>query len=249
MKRIYLLLVWAILLCGCSKNDLYYYDADRSALNIWLGTASVAADSVTYNFAYTVTERDSVMFRYRLSGYPADYDRHFELEATEGDGNLVYYSFGDYVVRAGQYEGTFPIYIDKPEGYAEFRGSPGYMVFRLKENTEFEQGANERSSLRIAFRNYVAKPDNWDSDIYPNMPLANYFGTYSDVKYGFIIQVTGLSNFRVRYTVSQDPNLADNEITAIHAVYLRDKCRAALLEYNATHDEPLLDENRQAVVF
>jgi hypothetical protein len=250
MKKKYVVIVFHLLLMfSCAKNDLFYYKDDYVALNIWLGTSTSTLDSLTYNFAYTVNERDSVVFNFRLTGYPVDYDRRFELEAVEGDMNYVYYEYQDYILKAGQYEGTYPLYIDKPAGYEEFKDRQGYIIFKLKETASFAQGAEKSNQLHIIFKNYVAKPDNWDTAVYPYFTLARYFGTYSDVKYGFIIQETGLANFRILYTTSVDPVLEENVITSTHASYLKSKCVAALLEYNATHGTPLTDENGNPVVF
>lgn len=241
-KTIAIMLALAAICCSsCKKNELFFYDEEYSALNIWFGTENVISDSLTYNFAYTVAERDSIMFRVRLTGMPADHDRTFHLKATEGDIASVEFENTEYVLKAGQYEGVYPLYIHKPDGYSEFTTTAGHLRFELEENSDFLPGANESRSLNLVLRNALVKPDDWDEATMPIMPLKNYFGTYSDVKYAFIIQTTGYSNFHVHYSMSAE-GLADDEITHIFADYLKQKCKAALVEYEETHGEPLVDE-------
>lgn len=243
-----LLLIIPVLIASCEKNDELKFEEGKNQINIWLGASGLVEDSVTYNFAYTVAERDSVMFNYRMTGYPLDHDAEFELGIVSGDTNRVYYSFGKYVIPAGHYEGRFPIYIDKPAGYAEFKNDVGEIVFKLKESSTFKEGAKELSRLKVKFRNHVSKPDNWDVAPSPYFTMARYFGAYSDVKYAFIIQTTGMANFKIYYTVAANPELEENTITATQATYFQHLCKVALQEYVAKNG-PLLDENNNEVIF
>ena len=43
------------LLASCSKEEVSVYDTDTTALNIWVGTASIAADSTIYNYSYCLS--------------------------------------------------------------------------------------------------------------------------------------------------------------------------------------------------
>ncbi|MDI3320948.1 DUF4843 domain-containing protein [Pinibacter soli] len=244
----FLIFIISCFLFSCTKEHKFPFPEERNAINIWLGSGSVVEDSVTHNFAYTVTGRDSVMFNFRLSGYPLNHDTKFELQAVSGDTSRVYYTFGIYTIKAGQYEGRFPIYIDKPAGYTEFKNSTGKIVFKLKESPTFLEGAEELSDLTVIFKNAVSKPDNWDAATSPYFAMSKYFGTYSNVKYAFIIQTTGMANFKIYYTVAKDPVLADNTITATQASYFQNLCKAALQAYKDKYG-PLMDENNSEVVF
>lgn len=249
MKLLHVLLaIFSLTFLSCEKNAELNYTKEERKINIWLGTATVAADSLTYNFAYNVPGRDSLMFNYRIAGYPFDQDVQFELQAVSGDTNRVNYSLGKYIIRAGEYQGTAPIYIDKPSGYSEFKNSAGKIVFKLKSSEVYAEGAKELSALNVVFRNYVAKPDNWDAAVYPYFALSRYFGTYSNVKYGFVIQTTGMIDFKVYYTVANNPELEVNTITATQASALQNQCKVALQAYNE-HNPVLVDENNIPVVF
>ncbi|MCM5529214.1 DUF4843 domain-containing protein [Parasegetibacter sp. NRK P23] len=244
----FLLLIGSCALFSCSQKNDFFFPEKKNGLNIWLGSATIREDSVTYNFAYTLAGRDSVMFNYRMSGHPLQQDTEFELEAVSGDTALVPYSFGKYVLKAGTFQGRFPIYIDKPDGYKEFENTTGSIVFRLKPSPVLEEGAKEISGLKLRFRNFVSKPDNWDVATSPYFTMARYFGAYSNRKYSFIIQTTGMANFKIYYTVSNNPVLEENTITATQATYLQNKCKVALQAYVAQHGQ-LMDENNNPVVF
>ena len=250
-RKLYVIGVLWVMLIGysCEENERYYFDRQYSALNIWLGAKNTPVDSFVYNYAYQA-EHDSVIFYVRLTGMPLKEARSFSLEAVEGDIDLVDFSYADYILEAGVNEASFPLYIDKTVDFSGFKDRNGYIVFKMKENNTFVQGVEEYSRLCIILKNGVGKPENWDVATYPYQALSRYFGSYSDVKYSFIIQATGLSNFRIYYTVAQNPDLEDNVITHLEAAYLRTKCQLALQEYNNDPEkEDLRDENGELVVF
>ena len=250
MKKIFTATIICIFLTnlgGCKENERIYFETDYTALNIWfgtsdaLGTSSTVAAQTIYNFAYH-NDMDSVMFYARVSGVMVNYDRPFELEAVSGDINKVEYLFGNYMIPAGRQLMQFPIYFKKPANFNEFKESDGTIVFKVKANTEFREGAQGRDHITVTLRDRVGKPENWDEEVSSlYRALTYFFGTYSNVKYTFIIQVTGLSNFRVYASNTNLPEI-DNLITNNEGIYLNRMCRAALVEYNATHTEPLSDE-------
>jgi len=244
----YLFFICCVAFLSCKKNDELHYAQNKKVMNLWLGTSAVPQDSLTYNFAYAIPGRDSVMFYYRLAGYPLDHDVEFELQAVSGDTSLVHYSLGKYTLKAGQYQGSAPIYIDKPAGYSAFTGAAGKISFRLKPSEALEEGAKEVSTLTVLFKNYVAKPDNWDVATSPYFTMSRYFGSYSNVKYAFIIQTTGMVDFKIYYTTLKDPVLEPNTITATKASAMQSQCKVALQIHNTQYGT-LVDENNNAVVF
>ena len=262
MKKIFLAIAVCLfmtsIMSGCKHNEREYFDAEYTALNMWLGSQRTPTETATYNFVHH-NDMDYISFYVRLTGVPVDYDRTFNIEAVEGDISKVDYVTEDYVLAAGEYEATFPIYFAKPEDYNEFRDSDGYIVFKLKAGSTFEDGAEstggiELNRLHIVLQNSVTKPWNWDEDTYPYMPLANYFGSYSNVKYEFMAGVIGLSDIRVLYGTDLSEE-AENVITYLQANYLATKCRTALVEFNADPENiasgkaPLTDEYGFAVTF
>jgi len=235
---------------SCTKNERMYFDTTHSALNIWFGTATGAVlAQTTYNFAYQ-KDMDSVMFNARLSGKVVDYDRPFTLEAVEGDINKVEFVLGKYMIPAGKYIVQFPIYFKKPANFNGFKDKEGSIVFKMKANDEFVDGAENLNRVTVILKNAVGKPDNWDAEVTSlYRALTYYFGAYSDVKYSFVINVTGKSNFRIYYSTSLPAGTPDNVLTSSQAQYMNRQCRAALAKYNETNTVPLKDEFGNIVEF
>jgi hypothetical protein len=239
---------------GCKQNELNYFDESYSALNIWLGLADRPTDNLVYNFAYR-HDMDEVTFYARITGKAVDYDRPFTLKAIAGHLDKVHVYTYDYVIPAGAYTANFPIRFGKPPFYSEFRYEDGYLVLKV-ESEHFAEGAKSGNNVnmdRLLFilLNGVTKPFNWDSDTSPYLSLTRYFGTYSDVKFEFIIQTLGISEFRSLYSsgyvdLSEYP---DNVYTHVMMDYFALRCRAALATFNSNPENialglaPLIDEH------
>jgi hypothetical protein len=254
MKKSYIFtfILFALMSSGCEQNDLKYFEEETPFLNIWLGTNTIVQDNVTHNFAYSPTDRDAITFNYRIAGDIVDYDRSFELATADPDARLLNFTFGSYKVPAGQREGSFTLYVDKPvdEDVLEvFKNKDLKVNFTVKHTDLFQASPKDYSELKLTFKNAVTKPDNWDIAVAPYRALVEFFGDYSDKKYEFVIQTTGLSNFSVFRTVVVNPELPENTITELHAVALKNQCRIALEQRNLEHGEDLLDEKGFPIVF
>lgn len=249
MRYTYIFLLLIMAIAGCKKNDLQYFEEEVPLLNIWLGTASGVQDSISHNFAYSPTNRDSITFNYRIAGYPVDYDRTFELTTTDDDAKLLNFTFKTYKVPAGKSLGNLAFYVDKPTDPNLFLNRDLKVSFTLKHSEAFQPAMKELSRLKITFKNAVTKPDNWDVAIPASTALKTFFGAYSNEKYKFVIQVTGLSNFVVVNNTNVNPDLPPNTITAVHARALQVQCKIALDQYKLTNGKDLLDENLIPIVF
>ena len=96
-----------------------------------------------------------------------------------------------------------------------------------------EMGEDELCFI-VTFNDRLTIPSNWNS-------LKTYFGEPSLVKYQFIIDVLGISEF---------PTTGDNKYEAGELYYFQDELRVALVKYNNEHkDKPLTDENGNRVTF
>ncbi len=239
---------------ACTNNDYPRFDPDFAALNIWVGTSSAQYDSTTYNYSYSMG-LDSVMFYARIAGVATDTARTFELEAYDGDLEEAEgsYYFGDYVFEAGEYSKTFYIYFNKDnlKDDSSFVDVNGNLYIRLKESETFATGAEDMQEIHIVLKNYLAKPDTWDSASYPYASISNYFGTYSETKYRFMIQVLELVDFKIRYNMSASYDETTNEISTNYAKYLNQEMQLALEEYNSNpdNDPPMRDEFGDIVTF
>ena len=238
---------------SCDKNETPVFDTNYSAINIWFGTESSVLDSVTYNYSYTL-EKDSIMFLCRVVGLPVDYDRTFVLEAYDGDIDEAAgsYTLGSYTIPAGESEAEYPIYFDtsKLTDNQSFTQNDGHLYFRVQANELFATGADNMSTLKVVLRNYLAQPEEWYTQIPPYLTYQRYFGEYSKTKYQFMIQTLGLVDFHIAMTSSVPYDEETNTISSSYASYLVDRMKEALIEYNATHEKPLTDEETgEEVVF
>lgn len=245
-------IVCLIAFTSCDENEYPVYDESYSALNLWLGTTAAPVDSTTYNYSYTL-EEGSVTFYARVIGTLADYDRTFELEVYDGDTDLAdgSYTLEMYTIPAGESLVECKIIFDtsKLKDEEAFTESDGHLYLRMAENEYFNVGAEEYTNMIIVLKNYIAKPDNWDSATYPYRAISVYFGDYSKVKYQFMIQTLGLIDFKISYSQSATYNEETNTVSHNYANYLVTKMQIALDEYNASHDTPLTDETGALVTF
>lgn len=241
---------------GCSENETPVFDKEYTALNIWFGTdygtSFTVLDSTVYNYSYSL-EEGSITFNARAIGVPVDYDRSFTLEAYAGDTELAEGSFSTdtYTIKAGETSAECKITFDtsKLKDSEAFSEKDGHLYFRMVENSDFKTGAENMNSLCVVLKNYLAKPEEWDAATSPHYALYIVFGTYSRVKYQFMIQTLGMQNFTInsRATVAYDEET--NEISYNYARYLAERMALALEEYNNTHDTPLTDETGVLVTF
>lgn len=242
-----------LLVCSCQQEEVDTYDVTRTGLNVWVGTAQgMIYDAVSYNYSYAY-EEGSVTFYARINGVPVNYDRTFTLEAYGDWADVVTPTIREevYTLPAGAVFGTYAVHFNSQllPSSELFTEEDGEIHFRVKPGDTFQMGAENMQSFTVTLRNRIAKPDNWDAANYPLVALSKYFGTYSRVKYQFIIEVTGLVDFTISYFASTAINEERNLISPAYAVYLLQLVQEKLDEYNATHDTPLTDENGEPVTF
>lgn len=245
----------SLVLASCEKNEMPVYDTSYTALNIWFGTSSNALDSTTYNYSYKMGE-GTLTFYARVMGVPVDYDRTFELEVYDGDTGTAAGSYWTetYTIGAGETEVECNIYFDtsKLTDADSFTETDGHLCFRMAANDTFLAGTEDRTNLIVVLKNYLSKPDEWDSATYPLRPYSAYFGTYSKVKYQFMISELGLVDFHINYSTSTPYDEETNTISSAYASYLVQKLKVALEEYNNdlnNTDTPLRDETGSVVSF
>ena len=252
--------VGLLLLTSCSHVDVPTYDTTETRLNIWVGTtAGVVYESTTYNYSYAY-EEGSVTFYAQITGMPVDYDRTFHLEAFGDDASVVAPTvrYEDFVIPAGAIGGTYALHLNTqllPDANL-FSESDGSVQFRVMPGEQFDLGTEDHQAFTVIVKNYLAKPDNWDTvptrnDMLIYFPISKYFGTYSRVKYQFMIEHLGLIDFQIRSSMGAIPAYDEetNTISAAYAVQLQQVMQQALREYNESHDTPLTDEYGELVTF
>ena len=253
MKQFSIFAFILLAITGCSQEEIDSYDTSLTALNIWVGTeAGAVYESVDYNYSYAY-EEGSITFYAQLVGVPVDYDRTFRLEAFSGDSAQVVPTIRtmDYVIPAGATQGTYKVYFNSqrlPDANL-FTDTDGSISFRVVPSSQFAVGTENHQQFTVVLRNYLAKPSNWDTANYPRVPLSKYFGTYSQVKYKFMIEHLGLIDFEINYNAQTSYDETTNVISVAYAIYLQQVMQRALNDYNNSHEVPLTDEFGLPVTF
>ena len=222
-------------------------------LNYLGGTqAGAVYEIATYNYSYAY-EEGSVTFYAQISGLPADHDRTFRLEPFGGDSALMVNTIRteDYVIPAGAIGGTYQVHFNTQllSDPNLFTAEDGHISFRMVSNDDFTIGTEGHQSFTVVLKNYLAKPDNWDKANFPRVALSKFFGTYSRVKYQFMIEHLHLIDFEINYNSQTSYDEELNTVSYAYATYLQQVMQRALNEYNETHDVPLTDEFGNPVDF
>jgi len=207
-----------------------YYDPDK--------------DSMTYSFAIEPNslQVDTVKIPLRIMGVASDHDRtaNIRVVADSSTATEQQYTILPTVVKANDYTAYVPLLVKRmPELKTkevrlllEIDTSADFLpgVYRSQASTS-KAGGSIRFPVRI--NDFLTRPSNWDSFI------TFYFGTYSQVKYKLVIDVTGRTTFLTS---------GDDAVTTSQMTYFKILCRNYLANYNSANP-PLKDENGQLVTF
>ncbi|TKC63921.1 DUF4843 domain-containing protein [Pedobacter hiemivivus] len=208
--------------CGKDKQLMF------SELTSVYVEASV--DSTEYTFATSpvTVVSDTIDIPLRIIGTAATTDREVTFVpkggATAKEG--YHYKIGKTVIKANEFSATVPVYVYRKPG---LKDSVVRVVLELKKNADFNLGFSDRLDYKITISDILSKPTIWDA------AWSAYFGTYSVVKFRFLLQVTGRTNW------NSYPFPADTR-------FMSQRAKNALLEYNQAHGD-MIDEFGQVVVF
>lgn len=194
-----------------------------------------------YSFAFAVTAltRDTIFLSMRVTGAVKDYPRKVLLKAAEGTTATagVDYELKEVTIPAGAYKFDYPVVVFNSPGMA---ANTYRLVLEPAETADFKLGTIGQTPetntmyteenfqyFKIDLTNQLVEPDGW---------LESAFGVFSAVKYRFMVEVTGLTDF-------------SSEAIGRDGVYnLPVKLQKALEEYEALNG-PLIDENGNEVSF
>lgn len=224
LKNFLMVLLLAVIIASCTKNEeLLYSEADMVYVES-------LPDSTDYTFAASPASvvNDSIMVNFRIIGKASDKDRTINLvPSTSSTGKMGYhYKIGAAVIKANTFSARVPVYVYRKPG---LKDSILTVTLMVTENSDFKPGYPTRLRYKFTLTDILTKPTNWEST------WAAYFGTYSEVKFRFLIAVTGKTNW------NSSPLPQDSR-------FLSQKARNALLEYNQQYG-PLVDEFGQQVFF
>jgi hypothetical protein len=236
-KIIFLLLVVTGLYTACKKSELTkFYEADN--VYIYKDAFNTSRDSILFSFAIrpAFLTVDTVKVPLRIMGSAQDRDRQVTVQVladsstAQQDRDFVILPT---IIKAGEFTGFVPVLVKRSAAMktAELR-----LMIQIGESADFKPGvpnslpqsprAGGSTKMLIKLNDYLTKPTNWDSF------LTFFFGSYSQVKYAFVINTTGRSEF---LTSGADP------VSSSQMNYYKVSCRNELADYKAANG-PLIDE-------
>ncbi|MDR6785525.1 hypothetical protein ABIE26_004235 [Pedobacter africanus] len=212
---------------ACRKDELVSFN-QKPKVYIYKRTqapVSPVKDSATYSFAIKPTSvvSDTVFIPVRIMGDAADHDRKVNYEVMDiSTADPESYTLLPAVIKANKFEGTLPVLIRKTPS---LKNKEGKLWIAITASDDFDPGVSDQLSYLIKINDFLSRPPSWSD---------SYFGKYSSVKYGFMIQKTGYTSF---------DNLGVSEMR-----FIAQNCKNALLEYEAQNGN-MYDEVGDLVIF
>jgi hypothetical protein len=227
-----------IILGGCKKAEELRYKEDP---RVYFSKFIVNPDSVIYSFG---VQPDSVVqtilpLTVRIMGSTSNQDRVVNINIDDSSTAKPGYHFtiGSMVIPANEFQATVPVTIYRRPG---LKDSLLHIFFTIAESKDFKPGFDDipgtlykktRLHYKISFNDYLLKPTRWDVSIAP------YLGAWSEVKFRFVILVTGKTSWDA--AIDSTPGIMN---------FVTTTAKNALRDYEAANG-PLIDENGQQVTF
>lgn len=225
---------------SCKKSNPTSYD-QPAMIYVYKDGFNTNRDSITYSFAVKNDALlvDTVKIPVRIMGKASSSSREVKLAPVAALSNAVEgtnYSLLPYVIPAGAYTAELPVVVKRT---TDIKNKELRLVLEIKESKDFITGATATANSAIPgadsrylvkINDFITKPSYWDSF------TIFYFGTFSAVKYKFMIQTVGSADFK------------SPEMNGSQATYLNLLCKNALTAYEAING-PLLDEFGVRVTF
>lgn len=198
MKLLYYLLGILIFSQFSCQDDIPVWE--NTTARIHFGKIDADDDltvPVNYSFVYQGFEskRDTLYLRVNASGLLSHRDRVVNLSQTLMDSvdnaepGVHYLPFDTDELRSAYWipkdsvTALIPIVLVRDASLAT---KQFVLTVRLEESSDFQLGDRQAIERTIIISDYLTKPRGWSSDI-----ERTYFGTYSQVKHRFMIQVSG----------------------------------------------------------
>lgn len=244
--KLAILLLFVLGSVSCEKDIAAYNDSPRVYFyERSFGTTETRVTYKSFSFLQLPLDvtLDTFLVKVKIMGNTSAADRIVRGRTIAAGTTAVegtHYAFIDGIVPADSIYGYIPVVLHRT---ADIRDTSVTLNLGIAATKDFAQGVREDSVFTITWSDNVVKPANWDAFV----GLAYYFGAYTAAKWRFIISVTGVDNFPLQQSGRVPP--APGEYTSAGMLDLNKLLRAALLEYNNTHDPDLTDANGQLVTF
>lgn len=240
MKNASLVLLAMIMLSACKKDKMLLFN-EKAGISFYY-MSGLGADSTNFSFANQIQQklRDTLFVQMRVMGPAADHPREIEVKAlpatTAKEG--VNFILPKITLPADSLTVAYPIILINTD---DLKTNTYHLEVAVSENKDFVQGAVGQADVttesipvyKINFNNQLIEPDYWDY-------IAGYFGDYSNVKYQFMIEVCGFSDFT--------PDYIGGNVSYSDFLNYNVKMKNALKKYTDANG-PLLDETGLAISF
>lgn len=183
----YLLFIMSVLLLSilhsCKIDEIETYSGDN-----YIFFEHAGEEVLEYSFSFHPgKEKDTIPVILRLVGGVATYDRRVNLyvdndstTATQSDYKLP----SDIILRAGHYADTIDLVLYKSDKLLEEKFN---INLRIDDSEDLLSGPQTNVYLNVLFSDMLSRPGWWDAGI-----VNNFLGEYSDAKYRFFIEATGV---------------------------------------------------------
>lgn len=228
----------ASMLFACSKPERLMYDEKEARIYFSkvIRTSERFADSINYTFGVKSFDVlvDTVFLRVNLIGNAAKVDREINIIADDSSTAKrgYHYDFGKMVMPADSFSKEVYVLVYKRPG---LKDSTLALYLTLGESKDFKLGytdlpstnyKRDRLHYKITITDQLLRPTSWKEST---------FGTYSKVKFQFMIVSTGKTDWNVTIFPSEEN-------------YLAQSVKGDLYAYEQANG-PLIDETGARVVF
>ena len=240
MNKILTLCMLLMVLASCKKDPQSVFSG-KDGITFYY-KSGLEQDSVSYSFKLNQVPkaRDTVWVKMRLVGKLSKQARQIKIiagpgtTATEGK----HFILPDFSLPADSFQVKYPlVLLSTPD----LDSKAVRLVMQIAESPDLIVGTRGQADVstantvqfKVNFSNRLIKPDYWNY-------IAYYIGEYSAVRYQFMIDTFGMSDFR--------PDTKGGIIGYAQWVNIKGKLRNALDAY-VSKNGPLIDENGGKVEF
>lgn len=244
VRCLYILLPVALLWStGCKKENISAEGTYQDAVYFAHSSYDQNIDSLSFSFISLPdsVKLDTVWLPVRIAGKTTSRDRQITLTVVDTATTATagtHYKLLDYHLPKDSFNTNLGIVLYRT---ADLQDTVVQLTVQLQPNSDFPVQVKDTTSAngrlvtdnvyRIRFSDQLIKPTNWDSF------LVYLFGTYSKVKYRFIIEATGRTDF---------PISGAGALAYAQLLYYQGVTQTALGDYESKHGT-LYDENGNPV--
>lgn len=229
-------LLMLVAVIGCSEEDGFDY-AGGAQVYFERVAGSGTADSTTYSFAVRDNDLqfDVIEIPLVVTGKSVDYNREVNLVVVDEKTTAVRdvdYTMEKVVIAAGDGKAVLKIKVNRTE---DLKSEERVIFLQILPSEGLGVDVDTTwLDYKVKINDILTKPARW---IYECQP---YFGTYSKVKYRYIIDVLGIWDF---------PDSGENAIPKGQMLFYKDKMKSELARWEKENNKQMLDENNVHVDF